>query len=85
MANSSNLIFESKLKRTSEQTKLFDYLERKETIKFLAMAKTSNLNLDQLRSKKCRSLMHVAAMVGDTQIARYLNEIHCLGNFKDVS
>lgn len=84
LANGSNLIFEMKLKRTSEQTKLFDYLERKETIKFLAVAKSSNLELSQLRSKKGRSLMHVAAMVGDEQIARYLRDIHCLGNFKDV-
>lgn len=79
------MVFESKLKRTSEQTKLFDYIERKETIKFLAVAKSSNLELDKLRSKKGQSLMHVAAMVGDDQIARYLQEMHCLGNFKDVS
>lgn len=85
LANSSNLIFESKLKRTSEATKLFDYIERKETIKFLAMAKSSNLDLCQLRTKDGRSLMHLAAMVGDEQIAGFLHEIHCLGNFKDVN
>ena len=48
------------------------------------MAKSSNLELCRLRNKKGQCLMHITAMVGEPAIARFLRDIHCRGNFKDV-
>lgn len=85
MAAFSNLFFEHKLRGTNEVIRMFNYIERKEALKFKSIAKSSNLNLAELRNKNGQSLMHVAAMVGDMDIARYLKHAHCTGYNKDVS
>lgn len=81
----SNLFFQRKIKNASESTKLFSYLETKQTNEFLQMARTCKMKFKNCFNDKLQTLMHLAAMTGDSEIARFLRSKDCLGENKDVT
>ena len=80
----SNLFFQRKIKNASESMKLFSYLETKQTNEFLQMARTCKMKFKNCINEKLQTLMHVAAMTGDAEVARFLRSKNCLGENKDV-
>lgn len=82
---SSNLYFETKIEDLPEAEKLFKYIEAHQTSKFLTLARSSGIYFSELKNSKGQSLMHMTAMVGDSEIASFLVNHMCLGTNKDLS
>lgn len=48
------------------------------------MARTCKIKFKNCFNEKLQTLMHMAAMTGDTEVARFLRSKNCLGENKDV-